>query len=57
MTQLADSAVTVRMRVKVPAQEQWFVKRRLLSAVKDAFEKAGIEIPYPQRVVHTIADK
>jgi moderate conductance mechanosensitive channel len=37
--QLADSAVTVRMRVKVPAQEQWFVKRRLLSAVKDAFEK------------------
>jgi moderate conductance mechanosensitive channel len=57
VTQLADSAVTVRMRVKVPAQEQWFVKRRLLSAVKDAFEKAGIEIPYPQRVVHTIADK
>ncbi len=55
--QLADSAVTVRMRVKVPAQEQWFVKRRLLSAVKDAFEKADIEIPYPQRVVHTIADK
>jgi small-conductance mechanosensitive channel len=33
------------------------VKRRLLSAVKDAFEKASIEIPYPQRVVHTIADK
>ena len=57
VTQLADSAVTIRMRVKVPALEQWFVKRRLLSAVKDAFEKAGIEIPYPQRVVHTIADK
>jgi small conductance mechanosensitive channel len=57
VTQLADSAVTVRMRVKVPAYEQWFVKRRLLSAVKDAFEQAGIEIPYPQRVVHTIADK
>jgi small conductance mechanosensitive channel len=57
VTQLADSAVTVQMRVKVPAYEQWFVKRRLLSAVKDAFEQAGIEIPYPQRVVHTIADK
>lgn len=57
VTQLADSSVTIRMRVKVHAHEQWFVKRRLLSAVKDAFEKSGIEIPYPQRVIHTIADK
>ena len=57
VTQLADSAVTIRMRVKVPAHEQWFVKRRLLLAVKDAFEQSGIEIPYPQRVIHTIADK
>lgn len=55
--QLADSSVTIRMRVKVPAHEQWFVKRRLLSAVKSACDQAGIEIPYPHRVVHTIAEK
>jgi moderate conductance mechanosensitive channel len=57
VTQLADSAVTIRMRVKVPSHEQWVVKRRLLAAIKTALDQAGIEIPFPQRVVHTISEK
>jgi small conductance mechanosensitive channel len=57
VTQLADSAVMIRMRVKVPAHEQWGVKRRLLASIKNALDQAGIEIPFPQRVVHTISEK
>lgn len=56
VTQLGDYAVTIRIRVKVPAHEQWGVKRELLGALKTALEQAGIEIPYPQRVIHTVTD-
>lgn len=51
VTALGDSAVTVRVRMKVIALEQWGVKRAILASLKQAFEKAGIEIPFPQRVV------
>lgn len=51
VTALADSAVTVRVRMKVIALEQWGVRRAILASLKQAFEKAGIDIPFPQRVV------
>lgn len=51
VTQLADSAVTVRVRMKVVAMEQWGIKREILARLKLAFEQAGIDIPFPQRVV------
>ncbi|UOD49499.1 mechanosensitive ion channel family protein [Orrella daihaiensis] len=51
VTALADSAVTVRVRMKVVALEQWGVRRAILASLKQAFEKAGIDIPFPQRVV------
>lgn len=51
VNQLADSAVTLRLRVKVVALEQWAVRRELLAQLKQAFEASGIEIPFPQRVV------
>lgn len=51
VTALADSAVTVRVRMKVIALEQWGVRRALLARLKQAFEQAGIDIPFPQRVV------
>lgn len=54
VNQLADSAVTIRMRMKVMASEKWPIRRALLAALKDAFEQAGIEIPFPQRVVHMV---
>jgi small conductance mechanosensitive channel len=54
VTQLADSAVTIRMRMKVKPLEQWGVRRAILAAVKEAFDAQGIEIPYPQRVIHTV---
>lgn len=51
VTALADSAVTVRVRMKVVALEQWGVRRAILARLKQAFEAAGIDIPFPQRVV------
>lgn len=54
VTQLADSAVTVRVRMKVQPMDKWSVRRAILARVKEAFETQGIEIPFPQRVVHVV---
>ena len=52
VTKLGDSAVNVRVVVKVSAGSQWSVNREFNRRLKVAFDKAGIEIPYPQQVVH-----
>ncbi len=49
---LADSWVTLRIAVKVKAGAQWVISRELRKQIKEAFEREGINIPYPQRVVH-----
>jgi moderate conductance mechanosensitive channel len=51
---LDNSAVVLRCRLKVvPANEQWNVKREFLKRLKKAFDERGIEIPFPQLMVHT----
>jgi moderate conductance mechanosensitive channel len=52
VTELGDSAVTIRMQVKVDAGSQWGVTRELTRRLKEAFDEAGIDIPYPQMVTH-----
>jgi len=37
----------------VPAIEQWNVKREFLKRLKKALDERGIEIPFPQLMVHT----
>lgn len=54
VNQLGDSAVTVRLRVKVRASSKAGIRRALLGQLKEAFDQAGIEIPFPQRVVHMV---
>lgn len=49
---LADSAVIIRARFRVAPLEQWTVKRDYLRRIKLAFDRHGIEIPYPQLTVH-----
>jgi small conductance mechanosensitive channel len=51
VTELADSCVTVRCMAKTQPGGQWGATRELNRRLKAAFEKAGIEIPFPQRVV------
>ncbi len=48
----ADSAVTVRCRIKVVPLEQWNVRREFLKRLKQAFDARGIEIPYPHLTLY-----
>jgi small conductance mechanosensitive channel len=47
----ADSAILIRIVVKVVPAQQWAVSRELRLRIKSAFDDAGIEIPFPQTVV------
>ena len=49
--QLADSAVVIRCRFRVAPLEQWNVRREYLQRLKEAFDREGIEIPYPHRKI------
>ncbi|MCB1154878.1 mechanosensitive ion channel, partial [bacterium] len=51
---LADSSIVFRVWVKVKPGAQWDVKRELNLRIKQAFDKEGIEIPFPQRTVWTV---
>lgn len=43
----AESAVVIRCRFKVVPLEQWNVRREYLRRLKAAFDREGIEIPFP----------
>lgn len=48
---LADSAVVFRLWARTLPMEQWGVERELRRRIKVAFDREGIEIPYPRRVI------
>lgn len=48
----ADSSVVIRARFRVAPLEQWTVRREYLRRLKTAFDRAGIEIPFPQLTLH-----
>lgn len=49
----ADSAVMIKILGDTKPLRQWAVAGEFRKRLKIAFDKAGIEIPFPQRVVHT----
>lgn len=53
----ADSAVTIRLRIKVMPIQQWTVRREFLRRLKIAFDARGIEIPYPHLTVYAGQNK
>ncbi|MCQ2104820.1 MAG: mechanosensitive ion channel family protein [Fibrobacter sp.] len=53
---LDDSAVTISVYVWVRSSEFGALKREYTEAVKRLFDEKGIEIPYPQRVLHVLND-
>ena len=48
----ADSAVMIKLRIKVLPIQQWTVKREFLRRLKQAFDARGIEIPYPHLTIY-----
>jgi small conductance mechanosensitive channel len=55
VTELADSSVNLTARVWVASGNFWPVKLDLNRGIKEAFDQHGIEIPFPQRVVHVVS--
>lgn len=55
--QWAESAVMIKARIKVVALWHGPIRREFLRHLKIAFDANNIEIPFPQRVVHTKADQ
>lgn len=49
---LDDSSVGVRLMVKVSAGNHWAAERELRKRLKEAFDAAGVEIPFPRHVVY-----
>lgn len=47
---LNDSSVDIQMRVWCKVEDYWDVRFDLIKAVKEAFDKGGISIPYPHVV-------
>ncbi|MBI2065814.1 MAG: mechanosensitive ion channel family protein [Candidatus Zambryskibacteria bacterium] len=48
----ADSAIVIKILGETKPIEQWGVMGELRKRLKIAFDQAGIEIPFPQRVIH-----
>jgi moderate conductance mechanosensitive channel len=48
---LGDSGITIRSVVRTAPSKQWETSRILRKRLKAAFDKAGVEIPFPQRVL------
>jgi len=53
ITDFGDSAIMVSCRCWLPADDWMLRTSNLRIAIKEALDKAGIEMPYPQRVVTT----
>jgi len=50
---LADSQVTIRILAKTLPLKQWEVAREFRRRIKVRFDREGIQVPYPHRVVIT----
>lgn len=52
VSELADSSVNFKVRTWCHSGDYWGVYFDMQEKVKEAFDKAGISIPFPQRDIH-----
>jgi len=57
VSELADSSVNFVVRPWVKKEDYWSVKFDLTRKIKESFDANGIEIPFPQQVVHMVSEK
>lgn len=57
VTALNERGFSVRVLIKTRPGSQWMVQRAFNRHVKQRFDAAGIELPYPQTVVHFGRDR
>ncbi len=51
VSKLGESEVSILVWAKTTPMNQWSVEREIRKRVKQAFDEAGVEIPYPRRVL------
>ncbi|MEF8848669.1 MAG: mechanosensitive ion channel family protein [Candidatus Thermoplasmatota archaeon] len=54
---LGDSSVNLIVRPWVKTSDYWPVRRELLKEIKEAYDEAEINIPYPQTDVHLFKEE
>ncbi len=52
VTELADSSINLSVRAWAKKEDYWRVREEALKRIYNAFNREGIEIPYPQLDVH-----
>jgi small conductance mechanosensitive channel len=52
VNEFADSAIIVKILGDTKPLKQWEITGEYRKRLKEAFDKEGIEIPFPQRVIH-----
>lgn len=55
--EFADSAIIIRIMGDTVPLKQWSVSGELRKRIKIEFDREGIEIPFPQRVMHNFSNK
>ena len=50
LSELGDSSINFFTRAWVKKEDYWAVKFDIIEQTKEAFDAAGIDIPYPHRV-------
>jgi small-conductance mechanosensitive channel len=53
----ADSSVIIKILGETRPLKQWEITGELRKRIKIAFDREGIEIPFPQRVIHNAGSK
>jgi small conductance mechanosensitive channel len=56
VSELADSSVNFVVRPWVKKEDYWGVRFDLTRKIKESFDRDGIEIPFPQQVVHMMSE-
>ena len=52
VTALADSSVNIRVMAKTLTEQHYGVERKIRQRIKELLDENGIEIPFPQVVIH-----